>query len=169
MWQVWGCIRRTKTMKTMENTARTLELLNDLVLINNDRIEGYEKALSELKESGEHTDFEPIFLRYIDDSRRYKMQIGTEIQALGKDIEQGTSVSGKLHRAWISVKETFTGHDAHNLLEECERGEDAIKKAYEDALNSDDLPAYIIDMLDEQMQEILDAHDEIKSLRDSVH
>jgi uncharacterized protein (TIGR02284 family) len=153
----------------MENTNSTLELLNDLVVINNDRIEGYEKSLSELKESGEHTDWEPMFLRFIDDSRRYRMQIGTEIQTLGKNIEQGTSTSGKLHRAWIAVKETFTGHDEHSLLEEIERGEDAIKDMYEDALNSEDLPAYIIDMLDEQLQEILEAHEEIKALRDSVH
>jgi uncharacterized protein (TIGR02284 family) len=153
----------------MENTAKTLELLNDLILINNDRIEGYERALEELKENGDHLDIEPVFLRFIDDSRRYKMEIGTEIQALGHDIEQGTSVSGKLHRAWIAVKETFTGHDEHNLLEECERGEDAIKNAYQAALNDENLPAYIIDLLDEQMQEILDAHDEIRSLRDSVH
>jgi uncharacterized protein (TIGR02284 family) len=153
----------------MENTSKTLELLNDLILINNDRIEGYEKALAELRENGDHSDLEPVFLRFIDDSRRYKMEIGTEIEALGHDIEQGTSVSGKLHRAWISVKETFTGHDAHSLLEECEHGEDAIKNAYQDALNDEHLPAYIIDLLDEQMQEILDAHDEIRSLRDSVH
>jgi len=153
----------------MENTAKTLELLNDLILINNDRIEGYERALEELRENGDHTDLEPVFLRFIDDSRRYKMEIGTEIQALGHDMEQGTSVSGKLHRAWVSVKETFTGHDEHNLLEECERGEDAIKNAYLAALNDEYLPAYIIDLLDEQMQEILDAHDEIRSLRDSVH
>ncbi len=153
----------------MESTAKTLELLNDLILINNDRIEGYEKALVELKANGERTEFELIFLRFIDDSRRYKMEIGTEIQALGHDIEQGTSTSGKLHRAWIAVKETFTGHDEHSLFEEIERGEDAIKHTYEDALNGDDLPAYIIDMLDGQLQEIMDAHDEIKSLRDSVH
>ncbi|MFI5161008.1 MAG: PA2169 family four-helix-bundle protein [Sphingobacteriales bacterium] len=153
----------------MENTNDTLELLNDLILINNDRIEGYEKSLKELKESGEHADWQPMFLKFIDDSRRYKTQIGTEVQALGKDMEQGTSTSGKLHRAWISVKETFTGNDDHSLLEEIERGEDAIKHTYEDALNSEDLPAYIIDMLDEQLQEIMDAHDEIKSLRDSVH
>ena len=39
----------------MENTKETLELLNDLVLINNDRIEGFERAIKELKESGEDT------------------------------------------------------------------------------------------------------------------
>ncbi|MBS1524528.1 MAG: PA2169 family four-helix-bundle protein [Bacteroidetes bacterium] len=153
----------------MEDTAKTLELLNDLVLINNDRIEGYERALREVKENDTDSDLEPVFLRLIDDSRRYKMQIGTEIQALGSDIEQGTTASGKLHRAWIAVKETFNGHDRRSILDECETGEDAIRNIYQDALEDDTLPAYIIDMLDEQMQEILDAHEQIKSLRDSVH
>src|ERR1700753_3529044 len=135
-------MRVTKPEETMEDTAKTHELLNDLILINNDRIEGYERALKEIKESNGDSDLEPIFLRFIDDSRRYKMEIGTEIQALGNDIEQGTSISGKLHRAWIAVKETFNGHDRHGILEECEAGEDALKEAY---------------------------HDEIKALGDSVH
>jgi uncharacterized protein (TIGR02284 family) len=153
----------------MEDTAKTQELLNDLILINNDRIEGYERALKEIKESNGDSDLEPIFLRFIDDSRRYKMEIGAEIQALGRDIEQGTSIGGKLHRAWLAVKESFNGHDRHGILEECETGEDAIKEAYQDALEDEVLPAYIIDMLDEQLQEIMEAHDEIKALRDSVH
>ena len=34
----------------MENTQQTIDTLNDLVLINNDRIAGYEKAMAELKE-----------------------------------------------------------------------------------------------------------------------
>ncbi|MBS1530607.1 MAG: PA2169 family four-helix-bundle protein [Bacteroidetes bacterium] len=153
----------------MENTERTLEMLNDLVLINNDRIENYERALKEIREDGQDKDLEPVFLRLIDNSRRYKMQIGTEIQALGKDIERGTTTSGKLHRAWLAVKEAFNGHDRYTILDECESGEDAIRNAYEEALSDDALAAYIIDMLDGQMQEILQAHDEIKELRDSVH
>ena len=153
----------------MENTAKTIEVLNDLILINNDRIEGFERAIKETEESDGNNDLLPVFLRRIDESRQFKMELGGEIQVLGKDIEAGTSISGKLHRAWIAVKESFTGHDRHSLLEECEYGEDAIKKAYADALEDPDLPAYIRDMLLEQEEIILDAHDEIKELRDSVH
>lgn len=153
----------------MEDTAKTIEVLNDLILINNDRIEGYERARKELKKGSDNNELELVFLRFIDDSRRYKMEIATEIEALGKDIEQGTSVSGKIHRAWIAVKETFSGHDSHDLLEECEYGEDAIKNAYEDVLNDEALPAYISELLRDQLEELLDAHDEIKELRDSVH
>lgn len=153
----------------MENTAETMELLNDLILINNDRIEGYTRALREVEQEPDGRDLEPVFLRLIDDSRRYKVQIGTEIQALGGEMESGTTVGGKLHRAWLSVKESFDGNDRHSILDECESFEDAIRNTYDDILNEETLPAYIIDMLDEQLQEIMAAHDQIKELRDSVH
>ena len=169
MGQYLGCINESKNKEIMENTAETIELLNDLVLINNDRIEGFERAIKELEENGDEGGLMPYFLRFIDESRRYKMELGGEIQVLGHDIEQGTSIEGKLHRAWIAVKETFTGHDLHSLLEECERGEDAIKHAYEDALNEEWLPAYVRDILDDQLDQIIEAHDEIRSFRDSVH
>ncbi|WP_243749147.1 PA2169 family four-helix-bundle protein [Mucilaginibacter agri] len=50
-------------------------------------------------------------------------------------METGKSVSGTLHRAWIDVKSLFGGDDREGILSEAERGEDAIKKAYNDALN----------------------------------
>jgi uncharacterized protein (TIGR02284 family) len=152
----------------MENTAKTIEILNDLILINNDRIEGYERALKEIEDSAGDADLIPMFLRFIDDSRRYKVELGTEIAAFGRSMETGTSMPGKLHRAWIAVKETFTGHDRHSILEECEFGEDAIKKAYQQALDDEILAAYIREMLLSQLEELMEAHDEIKELRDSV-
>ena len=150
----------------MENRKAIIETLNDLVLINNDRIFGYEKALKEIEVDDE--DLRPLFLEFIDQSHRYKVQLGTEIEVLGKDIETGTSTSGKLHRAWIAVKATFTGHSEKSILDECEFGEDAIKKAYESALEEDHVPNYIRDILRDQLSELDEAHDEIKSLRDSA-
>ena len=37
----------------MENSKETIDTLNDLILINNDRIAGYEKAIDELKAKDE--------------------------------------------------------------------------------------------------------------------
>ena len=148
----------------MENTTATLETLNDLVKINNDRIEGYEKAIKELENGNE--ELKQLFTSIIGESHQNKMELGTEIQALGHDIENTTSTSGSLHRTWLQVKAAFTGHSAKSVLEECEFGEDAIKKAYATALDEEHLPAYIKDMLNEQKLGIDDAHDEIKALRD---
>jgi len=150
----------------MESNKETIETLNDLVLINNDRILGYENALKDLDENDE--ELRPVFLELIDQSHSFKVQLGTEIEVLGKDIEQGTSTSGKLHRTWLNLKATFSGHSEKSILEECEFGEDAIKKAYESALEEEGIPNYIKDILRDQQDELLEAHDEIKALRDSA-
>ena len=47
----------------MENTQLTIETLNDLIMINNDRIAGYEKAMEELK--GKETDLTVLFEKMI--------------------------------------------------------------------------------------------------------
>ncbi len=150
----------------MENTRTAIETLNDLILINNDRIAGFERALSELKD--EDTDLKHTFINFIGDSHRFKMEIATEVAALGKDIETGTSTSGKIHRTWLDLKAAFSGHSKHSILEECEFGEDAIKKAYQTALDEEGLPAYIREILSKQQVELNAAHDTVKALRDGV-
>ena len=151
----------------MENTQATVQILNDLIQINNDRIEGYQRASKDLKD--DDVELKSIFTRLIGQSQGYKLALGTEVSAFGKDIETGTTTSGKIHRVWLDVKAAFTGHDTHNVLEECEFGEDAILKAYRTALEDENLPAYLRETISQQESELLDAHDDIKALRDSVH
>ncbi len=151
----------------MENTQATVQILNDLIQINNDRIEGYQRASKDLKDGD--TDLKSLFTRFIGQSQGYRLALGTEVSAFGKDIETSTTTSGKIHRAWLDVKAAFTGHDTHNVLEECEFGEDAILKAYRTALEDENLPAYLRETISQQESELLDAHDEIKALRDTVH
>lgn len=151
----------------MENTQATAQILNDLIEINNDRIEGYQRASKDLQDDS--IELKSLFTRLIGQSQGYKLALGTEVSAFGKDIETGTTTSGKIHRVWLDVKAAFTGHDTHNVLEECEFGEDAILKAYRTALEDENLPAYLRETISQQESELLDAHDEIKALRDSVH
>ena len=153
----------------METTTETIEVLNDLVVINNDRIAGYERVLKEIKNGDkdmENEDLSTLFLIMIDESRKIKMELASEVQALGGEIESGTTGSGKIYRAWMDVKSVFTGHDRHTVLVNCEFGEDAAQKAYTSALKSDDLPAYIRKMLTNQQRALKISHDKIKELRD---
>ena len=148
----------------MENTNKTAEVLNDLIQIQNDRINGYERALNELKDAD--GDLRVLFTNFIDQSRQLKMALGKEVQVLGKDMDTGTTVSGKIYRAWMDVKALFTGHDRHTVLENCEFGEDAAQKAYKSALETEGLPAYLFALISKQKAELKTAHDEVKALRD---
>ena len=147
----------------MEND-KTIEVLNDLIEINNDRIAGYEKAISELRDEDE--DLRVLFLNMIDESRQARLDLGNEVQVLGGLMEGGTTNSGKIYRAWMDVKAMFTGHDRHTILSNCHFGEDAAQKAYESALRSENLPSYIREMISDQQQLFKISHDEIKAFAD---
>jgi len=145
-------------------TKETAGVLEDLIRINNDRIEGYEKALKDLK--AEDSDLRMIFLKAIDQSRTIRSTLGRELQTLGSDIPTGTSGSGSIHRAWLELKATFTGHSRHAILASCEFGEDAIQKAYESALSGEHLPEYLSTIVLQEKTELRGVHDEIRALRD---
>jgi uncharacterized protein (TIGR02284 family) len=153
----------------MENNQATIETLNDLIQINNDRIKGFENAIKETREAdADNSDLIAVFTNKVLESQQLKSTLAQEVQVLGETAETGNSISGTLHRTWLKLKADFTGHSEHSILEECEFGEDAIKKAYQSALDEEYLPAYIRDILNDQKAIIDQSHDEIKALRDSV-
>jgi len=154
------------TESTTTTTKETIEVLNDLVAINNDRIAGYEKALDETKEAD--NDLKSLFTSMIDESRKLRLALAAEVQALGGEYERGTTASGKLYRAWMDVRAVFTGHDRHAVLANCERGEDAAQDAYKDALEENHVPAYIHTLLSGQKQTLKASHDKVRSLRDAA-
>ncbi len=82
-------------METL-TTKETNSVLSDLIEINNDRIEGYEKALKELKP--EDSDLRMLFLQAIDQSRKIKVTLGNELQTAGGDMPTGTTGSGSIYR-----------------------------------------------------------------------
>ncbi|MFC5283265.1 PA2169 family four-helix-bundle protein [Pedobacter alpinus] len=148
----------------METNQQISEILNDLVQINNDRVEGYEKAIAELR--NEDGDLKALFLSMIHESRSYKMALSTELNVLGADTETDTTTSGKIYRAWMDIKALFTGHDRKTVLSNCEFGEDAAQKAYEMALDEEAIPAHLRQLITEQKHSLKLSHDQIKALRD---
>ena len=159
-WQLYAHGKHS----TMQTTEMTTEILNDLVEINNDRINGYEKGIAELKEGDE--DLKALFISMIDESRQCKMELATEIEVNGAAVENSTTNSGKIYRAWMDIKAVFTGHDRKTVLANCEFGEDAAQKAYKSALEEEELPAYLRAIITEQQTKLKASHDRIKALRD---
>jgi uncharacterized protein (TIGR02284 family) len=84
---------------------------------------------------------------------------------LPENEESGTA-AGSVHRAWGEVKAHLGGGD-HTLLETAELGEDAAKKAYEDALVDTEVSSSISEILIRQQTDIRTAHAKVKALRDS--
>jgi uncharacterized protein (TIGR02284 family) len=151
----------------MEQHEAITEILNDLVKINNDRIEGYQKAINESKDLD--IDLKAIFEAMIRDSSQYKDELTKKIMHHGGDVEDDTTSAGKIYRAWMDIKATITDSDRHSILASCEYGEDAAQHAYEAALSADSLlDADCRQLIAAQQTSLKKSHDVIKTERD-VH
>jgi len=150
----------------MEANENTVEVLNDLIKINNDRIDGYEKAIAEVEDID--IDLKGIFQKMANESRENVSELSSQVAAFGGEIATGTTGSGKIYRVWMDIKATFTGHDRESVLESCEYGEDAAQEAYDDALASDaELSVDLRQIITSQKASLLESHDLIKKYRDA--
>lgn len=150
----------------METNEKLVEVLNDLIEINNDRVTGYEKAVEETKDLD--VDLQAIFHSMANDSRKYAAELTQEVNKLGGVADtNATTNSGKIYRIWMDVKATFTGHSRQAVLENCEFGEDAAQKAYTEALASDaEMGSDVRQLITEQQASLKVAHNLIKKYRD---
>lgn len=144
------------------------EILNDLIRINNDRVEGYAKAAAQAKDQ----DLQSLFSQFSQQSR----QLANELRSLvnsrygsednDKIVTDETTASGKIYRTWMDVKDKFAGGNRKSVLASCEFGEDAAQKAYKTALEDDDLSPDLRSVIESQKAELLDAHNQVKRMRD---
>jgi len=150
----------------MESNEKISEILNDLVQINNDRIEGYERAAKET----EDIDLKNLFNKMAQKSHMLKSQLGSEVVKRSGKPTETTTTSGKAFRVWMDFKAALTGKDRKAILSSCEFGEDAAQDAYETVLKSSDkLSPDLVSLVNEQKSKLKEDHDYVKMLRDSVH
>ncbi|WP_197464889.1 MULTISPECIES: PA2169 family four-helix-bundle protein [Sphingobacterium] len=150
-----------------QSTREPLDILYDLVEINNDRIEGYTKAI-ELLPGGQHTDLRAVFEKYRDQSADFKAEIAPLVLQIGQELTNSTRLSGKIYRTWMSLKTALSSSNRTAILELAERGEDEFVSVYDHFLQNEigeDNPIY--DMVMRQSHEQRDAYEHIKMLYDN--
>lgn len=135
--------------------------MEDLVKINNDRVEGYEKAMKQTDDE----DLKMFFSRMLDESRQYREELNRLLDGLGGERETDSTIVGKIYRTWMDVKVSFGGKDRHSILASCEFGEDAAQKSYRQALEQD-LSENIRDVIARQQSALKASHDRVRHLRD---
>ena len=146
-------------------TTASITALNDLIEINNDRVEGYKTAMKETKEE----DLRKTFVELIATSEKNLSELIKEVYNLGGSPEEGTRMTGKAFRAWMDAKAALTGSDRHQILSSCEFGEDKAQEAYEDILKNHmhDLSPAEVEMVQSQKTRLRADHDKVRSMRDA--
>lgn len=148
------------------NSEKAIEILNSLIVINNDRIEGYETASKETEEE----DLKALFSQLARTSHDCHEELTEEVENLDGEPAEGTRTTGKFFRVWMDVKAALTGKDRKAILNSCEFGEDVAQDTYERVLKNDseNLNSDQLEMVTAQKQKLKIDHDTIKSLRDAL-
>lgn len=139
-----------------------ISLLNDLIETCKDGEQGYKEAA----EGIERSDLKSTFYEFSQQRSQFAGVLQGLVRSLGGDPESTGSFTGAVHRGWIDIKAAVTGQDETAVLNECERGEDYAKEAYEAALGKS-LPANVEDVLRQQAQAVLAAHNRVRELRNA--
>lgn len=149
----------------MDN-EKTIDVLNSIIQINNDRIEGYETASKETEDA----ELKNLFASFIDSSEQCKNDLEEEVKKLGGEPTESTRTTGKFFRVWMDVKATLTSNDSKAILNSCEYGENAAQDAYVSVLTDEleNLTAEQQTMLAEQKKLLQADNNKIISLRDSM-
>jgi len=149
----------------MNKNNELLGILNDLIRINHDRTEGYQKAVQELKPND--IDLMTMFTNMANASVQNANALAAEIRNLGGDPALDTTQSGKIYRIWMDIHAGVSAHDRKSVLSLCEFGEDAALKSYKLALESDtEIPSDIRQLIVGQYDNLKNAHDVVKRHRD---
>jgi uncharacterized protein (TIGR02284 family) len=144
---------------------KNIEVLNDLIKINNDRIAGYEKAAENIDQS--EVMLKTLFYQLAEESQEFKRELGDRVTSLGGEPASDSTAPGKVYRLWMDIKSGFSGNDRKSILESCEFGEDAAQRAYKMALEDrDELPFSSVQLIEDQKALLRMSHDLIRNQRD---
>ena len=140
-----------------------IETLNDVLESCRDGEYGFRECAEHVKAQ----DIKTLLSRHADECRTAGLELVTHIRRLGGEPDQGGSVSGAMHRGWVSVRGSLSGYTDLAMLDECERGEDAAMARYRNALK-EDLPSDIRAVVERQAQGAQRNHDQVKALRNAL-
>ena len=147
-------------------TEKTIAALNNLIQINNDRIEGYKTASEETEEF----DLKTFFTQLKSTSIQINTELRAEVLRLGGIPTNETKTTGMFFRVWMDVKAALTGKNRTLILESCEYGEDVAKAIYQDILSNqaENLTYEQQSMIKEQHAALVADHDKVKAMSNGL-
>ncbi|RYF24587.1 MAG: PA2169 family four-helix-bundle protein [Comamonadaceae bacterium] len=163
-----GTTAATASAAAAAQSARTETDQDDVADVLDDLLESCRDGEYGFRTAAEHAEsaeLQGLFLRHSAECGSAALELEREIRNLGKEPSTGGTMSGALHRGWVSVKSVLTTHDDKAVLEECERGEDAAVARYRKALETP-LPPALRTLVERQAQGAKRNHDEVRNLRD---
>ena len=142
------------------------KISKDLIQTCKDGRDGFAKAADKLTDVRAHRRRRAL-PRVLDPARQVRDRArAARRRRYGDDADTSGSVAGKVHRGWMTLKDTLSGSDPEAVLDVAEQGEDHAKSEYEKALDAD-ISAGLRTVVARQYSEVQQTHDIVRDLRDA--
>jgi uncharacterized protein (TIGR02284 family) len=138
-----------------------IDTLNDLIEVSRDGEYGFRTSAEQAKDPA----LQQVLRQRATECAQAARELQQEVIALGGRAEDSGSAVGAMHRGWVSVKATLSGHSDSQVLEEVERGEDKALESYQEAAGQD-LPPSVRQIVMRQLEGVRRNHDQMRALRE---
>jgi len=154
----------------MAQNNEVIGYLNDLIETCKDGEKGFREAATSVKQDHQ-LQLQTLLNLYSQQRARFAAELQNEVLRRGGEPAESGHVSATLRRGWLDFKsELKAGPDyadtddyEFEVLANCAAGEKAAMENYEDILKKT-LPADLLGVVENQYQQIRQAHEQICSL-----
>ena len=127
-----------------------------------------EKGFVDIGEHLEHPEHRSFFMEEAKVRGNYAGELERTVNRVtDADVHESGSALGAVHRVWGDLKARLGGGD-HTLLDTAEQGEDAAKKAYQEALDDAAVSDTVRAVIAQQFEHIKRSHDQVKAFRNAA-
>ena len=127
-----------------------IALLNGLIRITLDSVEGYREAAGDARQ--------PALKSHFAARSTERLEVVTllreQVQFLGGKPEDSGTALGGAHRVFTNLKALVAGEDDAAVLEEVRRGEKHLMNAFNEALDKSDASLDTLDVIEEAHRQI---------------
>jgi uncharacterized protein (TIGR02284 family) len=111
---------------------KLISLLNGLIETCKDGEKGFREAADAISIGF----YQILFQEYARHRAQFASQLQCEVRKLGADPDRRGTIAGTFHRGWMNLRSAINLKHDDSILAECERGESAALKNYQDALKA---------------------------------
>ncbi|WP_276166023.1 ferritin-like domain-containing protein [Zobellia alginiliquefaciens] len=141
---------------------KLVDQLEEILEKNRDAEKGFKKAA----ENADSPNLKAYFENKSRERAQFNNALKTEMIASYDSIDDNSSFTGNIHRAWMDIKALFSADNDESMLEEAIRGDKAAIEEYDEVLDDTTLPASIAALIRDQKLKIRTDLNKIKSLED---
>ncbi len=146
------------------NTIQIREALQDLIY----RLQDAEKGYKEITKATANVPLQKWLKRYANERHIFHGELENHVKSLGGDPEVQTTFLGKIHRMFIDIKISNIEDDFGPIVNEIERGSNALIGDYRKVLQDVKLPLNIAQTLRTQVAVIEGELNELLMLKEEL-